>query len=138
MSTITLTEITRFFVVHCYKCAVAFAIPNDLDDQLRRSHEAFYCPHGHSQSYLHKSDVEKAREAQQAAEEAQRRAERDAASAREDAEIAEALRQKAEKAAKRLKHRVSAGSCPCCKRSFVALARHMATKHPEFVKAAKP
>lgn len=28
--------------------------------------------------------------------------------------------------------RAAAGVCPCCNRSFVQLARHMATKHPDY------
>jgi hypothetical protein len=31
-----------------------------------------------------------------------------------------------------LKKRVANGVCPCCHRSFVALRRHIETKHPEF------
>ena len=34
--------------------------------------------------------------------------------------------------AERELQRVEHGVCPCCKRSFSALARHMATKHPEY------
>lgn len=34
----------------------------------------------------------------------------------------------------RLKKRVSAGTCPCCKRSFRQLALHMKSKHPELSK----
>lgn len=33
--------------------------------------------------------------------------------------------------AERKLRRVNRGVCPCCKRSFQNLARHMATKHPE-------
>lgn len=32
----------------------------------------------------------------------------------------------------RMKRRASAGVCPCCNRTFQQLARHMATKHPDF------
>jgi hypothetical protein len=39
--------------------------------------------------------------------------------------------EKAEEAKARLEKRVRSGLCPCCKRSFVNLKRHMATKHPE-------
>ena len=44
-------------------------------------------------------------------------------------------RRRAEKAAKtRLKNRVSKGVCPCCNRHFENLAKHMASKHPDFTK----
>ena len=32
----------------------------------------------------------------------------------------------------RERKRAAAGVCPCCNRSFVQLARHMKTKHPDF------
>lgn len=34
----------------------------------------------------------------------------------------------------RAKKRAAAGTCACCKRTFSNVARHMKTKHPEFVK----
>lgn len=44
-------------------------------------------------------------------------------------------RRRAEKGAKtRLKKRIANGVCACCGRSFENLRRHMATKHPDFVK----
>lgn len=44
------------------------------------------------------------------------------------ARLAEAARE-----AERLRRRTAAGVCPCCNRSFVQLARHMKTKHPDHV-----
>lgn len=35
----------------------------------------------------------------------------------------------------RMKRRASAGTCPCCNRTFQQLARHMETKHPSFVQS---
>lgn len=34
--------------------------------------------------------------------------------------------------AERLATRANHGVCPCCKRTFSQLARHMKTKHPDF------
>ena len=36
-----------------------------------------------------------------------------------------------------VKARVAHGVCPCCNRTFKQLARHMKTKHPDYVEAAK-
>lgn len=41
-------------------------------------------------------------------------------------------RQAAENERDRLKLRSKNGCCPCCKRNFQNLQRHMRTKHPEF------
>lgn len=34
----------------------------------------------------------------------------------------------------RTKNRIKNGVCPCCKRSFENLQRHMKTKHPRYIK----
>jgi len=39
---------------------------------------------------------------------------------------------KARKQIVKMQKRAAAGVCPCCNRSFTNMARHMATKHPEF------
>lgn len=40
-------------------CHVIFWITDAMDDRLREKHTSFYCPHGHSQSYLAKTLAEK-------------------------------------------------------------------------------
>jgi hypothetical protein len=35
----------------------------------------------------------------------------------------------------RIKRRVANGVCPCCKRTFQDLARHMAGQHPRYAEA---
>lgn len=52
------------------------------------------------------------------------------ARANESAARAEA----AEKSLQRHKRRTAAGTCPCCKRTFQQLRRHMAAKHPGYAK----
>lgn len=43
-----------------------------------------------------------------------------------------ALKNEVEAERDRLKRRVAHGTCPCCKRTFRQLARHMQAKHPGF------
>lgn len=46
-------------------------------------------------------------------------------------------RRRAEKGAKtRLKRRAAHGVCPCCKRQFSELKKHIAQMHPDFIKEA--
>jgi hypothetical protein len=91
------------------------------------------CPNGHPWVYAAgESDFDKLRR------------ERDRLTQRiaeKDDEIAhqKLLREEAEKSAAarkgvitRLKNRASAGVCPCCNRTVLQMARHMATKHPGF------
>jgi uncharacterized C2H2 Zn-finger protein len=109
----------------CCQCGVLFAMPEDLQRALRKEHaRSFYCPNGHSQHYIGKTEAQKQRE----------RAERLKAQlthTRDQLETAE-NRRRAEKAAKtRVLNRVKNGVCPHCKRTFKDLADHMKTKHAE-------
>ena len=126
MSEVVLNFQRKFQTEECITCGVIFAIPDMFQEQKRRDHTSLYCPNGHGQHYPGKSDVEKLRD-ELAGKERQLAAERERAATNYRA------REKAEREAKRLKKRISGGACPCCKRSFVGLARHMKTKHPEFL-----
>ena len=89
--------------------------------------QLFYCPNGHSQIYATKSYQDRINDL-----------ERHTIKLREERDTAIAEKEKKEKEAKRLKKRIQAGVCPCCKRTFRQLSAHMENKHPDFVKAAQP
>jgi Zn ribbon nucleic-acid-binding protein len=128
-NTLNMQITQQFFVEECCNCGVMFALTVEFQDNKKRDKTRFYCPNGHGQSYTGITDEEKARRAlvaQRAAEDQARAAE--AARARE-----ETARKKAQAEAKRLKARAAGGACPHCNRTFVQLARHVATKHPECV-----
>ncbi len=113
--------------VVCPTCGVQFGVPQHLLNSLQQSKAAFFCPGGHSQSYRESEADRLKRELASALKvAAQARVEADNARCRAD--NAEGARATAEKKLARIKN----GVCPCCKRSFVALQRHMKTKHPEF------
>lgn len=40
-----------FVKIECCNCGVFFAITADLERNLRKTKNSFYCPNGHSQSY---------------------------------------------------------------------------------------
>ena len=128
----------HFAVVDCCNCGMIFAVPKALDSRWQRLGETqtFYCPMGHPQSYVGKSEAQKLSETQKLLKNAQQRtkwAEHNATEARKDADRAE-HRRRGEKAAKtRIKNRIANGVCPCCKRSFKDLHRHMQNKHPDYV-----
>lgn len=118
--------------VTCCVCGVDFAMPTGLHSSLIQSHKLFYCPNGHDQRFTGeppeaelKRQLERARRERDEAREATVRARKLA----DDASLSARLtRGKLNAIRKRVKH----GVCPCCQRSFVQLARHMATKHPEY------
>lgn len=125
----TLTVDVELVTEECCNCGVLFAMPEDLVKKLRRQAESgsFYCPNGHAQHYMGKSEEQKRREA-----------ERRAANAEEEARIARVEATNAKRAAiraknelKNTKRRAAAAVCPCCQRSFVQLRRHMKSQHPE-------
>lgn len=123
-STLRMETITEFHIEACFACGCEFAMTRDFYDNRQRMKDTFYCPAGHAQHYTGKSDKELRREAEARA----RAAEDQAAAAR--LELNRVKREaKAEQA--RLAQRARGGVCPCCNRSFVQLARHMKTKHPE-------
>lgn len=120
----------ELFVSDCPNCGVVFAIPTTLEDRRREDHRTFYCPNGHSMSFQGPTEAEKR------AKQEKQRADHLAASlmAQQDQTQA-AFREAAEAKASevRLRWRVGNGVCPCCNRTFAALAAHVVTKHPEFV-----
>jgi hypothetical protein len=125
-NTLSIQQAVKFEVEECCNCGVAFAMTEQLRKQRLADKESFYCPNGHGQSYTGKTDAQKAKEAEAARREALLRldAERD-------------QRLAAERELKRHQDRTKGGVCPCCNRSFVQLARHMKTKHPDFAEQAR-
>lgn len=111
----------------CCKCGMTFAMPSDVNQQYIDNGNSFYCPRGHQQHYLGESVKEKlARQLAQT---------KDALNfqRRKSTQLAHQVR--AQKAAKtKLKNRIKHGVCPCCKRTFQNIAKHIATKHPGYSK----
>lgn len=137
MGVITYTE--RLVTQHCFSCGMAFGVAEDYDVRRREDHRAFFCPAGHSQSYIGKSEAEQLRD-QIAAKDreiaaAKSRAERER-EWRINAEAATATVTRSLRATKavvtRTKKKIVAGRCPCCSHKFKDLAIHMQTEHPNY------
>lgn len=116
-------------VVKCW-CGMRHAIPAEMRDFQMRKHQdgdSFYvhCPLGHPHAPAGESAKEKVE--RRLREERERSARIDA-----EREQAEASARAYKGAATRARKRASAGTCPCCKRTFKQLAAHMKTKHPDF------
>jgi hypothetical protein len=94
------------------------------DRQKRERGQGFHCPNGHGLAYK-KTEVDKLKE-QLAAKEDELAFERMRVEQRDRANAA--LRGQIT----RVKNCVQHGVCPCCKRTFQQLARHMAAKHPDW------
>jgi acyl-CoA thioesterase len=116
----------------CCACGMLFAMTADFQNRRREDRNFFHCPDGHPQRYTGKSKADQL--AEELSRERQRKAqlEDEVKWQRDRREAAERRASAARGQVTRLKNRASAGVCPCCNRSFAALARHMATKHPQF------
>lgn len=116
----------------CGHCGIQFGLEEQFRDARRRDGQNFYCPNGHCVGYQSENERLK-RELQAQRVETQRQ--------RENYFAEQRLREQEERrhattrgTLKRLTKRTAAGVCPCCKRTFSQLSRHMHTKHAEFVK----
>lgn len=120
----------QIYVTRCYRCKTPVALTHSLfkvaHDE-RAGELSWFCPNGHSQVFTKGQTTE-----EKLRHERDRLAQRNAQLADEAREAAERA-EKAERSLKRHKKRAAAGTCPCCKRTFSALATHMKTQHPEFV-----
>lgn len=127
MGDVTLIRGTRYEVHTCITCGVVYALSEAVSNEQRLRGGYHYCPNGHSQGWdKNGSELERMRRERD-------RAVQNAARLADETREAEAKAEAARKALLRHKKRAAAGTCPCCKRTFSDMARHMNTKHPDFV-----
>lgn len=120
MSAATIPTSGTLVVVSCW-CGIQFAIPRATHDWHCRSEQnVTYCPLGHAGVRRETAEMKLA-----AAQARERHLEDQLRAAENDAE---ATRRRLI----RERHRFANGVCPCCNRSFTNVARHMATKHPDY------
>jgi hypothetical protein len=124
MSTHTIHYTVTMSVTECARCGMPFGITDDWEQRRRQDHAQFYCPAGHVNVYQQETAAEKQ-------ERLRREVERKLANTQEDLRIVRVHLDQERAAAKRVAKRTAAGVCPCCSRSFVQLARHMKSQHPE-------
>ena len=114
-----------FEIEECCNCGMAFAMSNDFHQRRKKDHKTFYCPAGHAQHYVGKTEEQKLKD-----ELAKKQRQLEAETSR--AATFRNQRDKVAKAHKKMRERVKNGVCPCCNRSFENLRRHMESQHPEF------
>jgi hypothetical protein len=113
----------------CGTCGVCFAMPLMMQETKMREKGTFFCPNGHERGWF-ESDADRLRKQ---LEEKQREL---------TAQKCETLRERqarelAEKKLTSVTTKIAKGVCPCCKRSFANLRRHMETKHSSQVVLAE-
>ncbi len=114
----------RLVVISCTECGIQWGVPEHFHKQRYDSGDAFYCPNGHGRAYT-ESEVSRL----------QKQIERDGrVHQRTRAHLEDERRSHwATKGnATKLKDRIAKGMCPCCRRPFTNLRKHMGTKHPGY------
>lgn len=114
----------QYAEVTCWACGCRFAVEHELHERFRVKGETFSCPNGDRIRYG-TPEIERLKKQVE----------------RQDAKIAflhdhtdtltrsnVALRG----VVTRTKRRVATGRCPCCKRRFEDLAKHMHAAHPDY------
>lgn len=120
IETVLLKEMT------CGTCGVTFAIPHHMVETKMRECGTFFCPNGHERGWF-ESDADRLRKQ---LEEKQRELTAQKCETMRERQAREAVETQLHKTTRKL-DRVHKGICPCCKRTFQNLQRHMAAKHPE-------
>lgn len=135
----TFAGYTELEATTCGHCGIMYAAPRRMMDEGRRLGEwkiTVHCPNGHPEGWGDDPTAKAQRERDRARDEAAaQRAYRQQAEASARAQRAAATRARNERNKDR--RRVANGVCPCCGRTFKQLARHMKSKHPDFVEEAK-
>jgi hypothetical protein len=119
-------ETTLRLVPHtCGNCGVVFGMESGYMADRKRDRRTFYCPNGccrvftgPTREQLLEKQLESARSYSRHLEDQRAAAERSASAYKGQVT--------------KVKRRVGNGVCPCCNRTFVNLARHMGSQHPDF------
>ncbi len=123
MSTFTETVILESDT--CGRCGGVYAINKAFADHARANKGGYNCPYCQTRWSWTESDAERLRKQLEVRERELREAKCETLRQNQLREKEQIGREKAEKKLRR----VNNGVCPCCKRHFTNLARHMATKH---------
>jgi len=134
----TFTAVDTFEIVHCYKCGIAFGMPQDFQQRRLNDKQSFYCPAGHGQVYGGPTDRDRAQKLAGQLDIERSRVDserRQRAAVERKIDYQKRARKSVSTRLQKVKVRVGHGVCPCCNRTFKALADHMATKHPTYAAA---
>lgn len=112
-------------------CGTPFSLPKQLLDSAQKAGHTIYCPHGHTVVWK-ETEVDRLRRERDRLKQDAARLEDERRAAEQEATISREGWDKAEREAKRLRKRASAGTCPCCQRTFSNMATHMKRQHPQF------
>lgn len=138
MAVYNLSQILTFTVLTCSECSIAFGVDSTVRQRWIDDGKRFYCPQGHAQVYR-ESTVQKLTQQLEAAQNDVAEATKRELFARANAAAERLAREHTQRQLAsrkgintRLRNRIRCGVCPCCRRNFGNLQRHIKTKHPGF------
>jgi hypothetical protein len=131
--TITYTDVLS--VLECGSCHISFAIPRDMLQARKDDGRDFWCPNGCKIRYS-ETETQRLRKKLEREKLWRGQAETRARAALDQADTAERSARAYKGQVTKIKKRVAHGVCPCCKRTFQDVARHMAGQHPGFADGA--
>lgn len=118
--------------ISCAECGIRFCVDQGWKNSKIQSGKGFRCPNGCDISY-NDSEVKRLKRELEQQTKRTEWAYQSASLARERARHQEHRARAYRGHLTRHQKRTANGVCPCCNRTFKDLARHMKTKHPQFV-----
>jgi hypothetical protein len=121
----TFTHIGTYVVEFCFKCGIGFGMPQGFYNEARDdTSKTFYCPNGHGQVYTTSERTRLRRQLDSEREENN--------TLRYRIQHVNRSRAALKGQVTKIKRRVGKGVCPCCRRNFANLRRHMEGQHPDW------
>jgi hypothetical protein len=112
-------------------CGILFAVPADWQARKRRDHTNFYCPNGHDQHYVGKTEEEKLKEElKRTRENLEWHRERGDRLADDNMTLARS-RTALRGVVTKLRRKAASGECAYCHERFPDVAAHVAELHPD-------
>ena len=120
---IDFSDTVKLTTTSCCACGTRFAMQAEMLEQRKLTGENFYCPNGHSLAFKSRLKALEAKLVEK---------ERALTEARCETVAERNRRETAEADLLKHRRRTKNGVCPCCRRNFQNLQRHMKTKHPKY------
>ncbi len=119
-------------------CGHLVYLPTHNLNIYRRNHKRFFCTTcGKGQSFHGKSDIEKLEATLVTVKDQRDTARKNLNQQREKTRHKTRQLAAQKGVTTRIKNRIGNGVCPCCKRTFTNLARHMKGQHPDYTNVRK-
>ncbi len=128
-----------FQVETCCNCGVRFAMTDAFYRKRLENlgpNNPFYCPNGHKQWYVGKTEADKLRDENAKLKDTILKRDNRIDALHEQRQQVEHRLRATKGVVTKIKKRISHGVCPCCNRTFDNLARHMSSQHPTYAAEA--